>query len=311
MILRNYLLKKPRRALLFGLLMLPIVTKSQEYVNIFSINCGENKKTSTLNNSNSTAIKTFEANLTLPIEINDKLVILTGINFDSNVLQLFPNQNYNNLYATRIKLGAKINHSEKWSGTYLILPKIASDYVNITDHDYYLGGLLLWKYTKNKKKNFKIGMYASSEAFGLFISPIIGLYYLSPNNRFETNVAFPGEFDLNYGFTKATKIGLDYTARGNSYRQTHKGLPDFYVQNNSLEFATYIQNTSLYKNILLRLKMGISNNKFEAYSVNQKIELQLANFKFGDSRTLLNDNLKSSLFLKLEAIYRFNFVPKK
>lgn len=304
------LFRRTQQFLLIGIFMFPILTNSQEYVNIFSVNYGENNTTSSINNSFISSIKTFETNLTIPFVINDKLIFITGVNFDSNTLQLFPNQNYNNLYSTRIKIGTKINHSEKWNSTYLLLPKIASDYVNISGSDFYLGGLIVWRYTKNKKQNFKFGLYSSNESFGLFISPILGLYYKSLNNRFETNLALPCEFDLNYGITNATKIGFEYVARGSSFKQTNNGIRDIYIENNSVEFATYIQNTSLYKKVLLRLKIGFSNNKFKAYSINQKIDLQFTNFKFGDNRTLLNDNLKSSLFLKLEAIYRFDIVSK-
>ena len=125
------------------------------------------------------------------IVLNKKYAIITGIDFNSNTLQLFPYPNYNHLYSTQLKAGIKITHSEHWSGTYILLPKLASDYINLSSDDLYLGGAIALKYKKNKNLNYSFGCYGSTEAFGLYISPLIGLYYLSPDSRFEMKLSLP------------------------------------------------------------------------------------------------------------------------
>ena len=53
------------------------------------------------------------------------------------------------------------------------LSKVASDYNNFTNNDLYLAGAIVFKYQKKDNLNYKFGMYASNEANGLFVSPII------------------------------------------------------------------------------------------------------------------------------------------
>ncbi|SHG50548.1 hypothetical protein SAMN05443549_104263 [Flavobacterium fluvii] len=299
-----------KKLLIILFLLVSNFSNSQGFVDLFSINYGKSAATAYENSSQTTTITNFDTNLTLPIELNDKYAIITGGDFSLNKLQLFPDSGYNNLYLTRIKAGINITHSEHWSGTYILLPKISSDYVNLGMDDFYMGGVAVLKYKKNKNLSYKFGFYASDEAFGLFISPIIGIYYLNPNARFEINLYLPNDGDLNYKLTDKTKIGMDFVGRGKSFKLTTDGVRSSYAENNSMEFSSYLQNNSLNKNVLLRLKLGFSTNSFEVYPIDQKIDFATSLFKFGDNRTQLNGNLSSSLFLKIEAIYRFDIASR-
>ncbi len=299
-----------KKLVFISFLLLSQWSNSQSYVDLFSINYGKSAETEYENGSQTTTITNLDADFTLPIELNEKQAIITGIDFSNNTLQLFPDANYNNLYLTRIKAGINITHSEHWSGTYIILSKIASDYINLSMEDFYIGGVAVLKYKKNKNLSYKFGIYASDEAFGLFITPLIGLYYLDSSTRFEMNLYLPNNADLNYSLTKKTKIGTDFVARGKSFKLTTDGVRSSYAENNSLEFSSYLQNNSLIKNVLIRLKIGFSTNSFEVYPIEQKIAFATTLFKFGDNRTQLNTNLSSSPFIKIEAIYRFDIISK-
>ncbi len=174
-----------KKLIFISLLFLSQFSNAQKYVDLFSINYGKSAVTSYENGSQSTTITNIDIDFTLPIKLDEKNAIITGIDFSNNILQLFPDASYNNLYLTRIKTGINIIHSEHWSGTYIFLPKISSDYINVSMEDFYIGGLVVLKYRKRNNLSYKFGLYAGNEAFGLFISPVIGLYYLSPNSSFE------------------------------------------------------------------------------------------------------------------------------
>ena len=290
----------------FLLLLICSLVHSQSYVDLLTINYTKSNAASYANSSEKTALSNFEIALSIPIIINDKYVFITGIDFNKNAIQLFPNYSNNSLFLTRLKAGIKIQHSEKWSGPYIFLPKVASDYINITNNDLYLGGAIVFKYKKNENLNYKFGMYASNEAYGLFVTPLLGMYYKSPNTKFEMNVTFPTDLDLNYSATKKTKIGIDYSALGKSFKMSIENSQTAYAENNSLQFSTYIQNNSIAKNILFRIKTGFSTNTYQVYSINQKIDFRFSAFKFGDHRTQINTILSGSPFIMFESIYRFD-----
>lgn len=283
---------------------------AQGFVDLFSINYGKSAATTYENSSQSTTISNFETNLTLPIQLNEKYTVITGGDFSFNKLQLFPDSNYNNLYLTRVKAGVNITHSERWSGTYMLLAKFSSDYINLSSDDFYTGGVAVLKYKKNKNLGYKFGLYASKEAYGLFVSPIIGFYYLSPSNRFEMNFYLPNDADINYKLSEKTKTGIDFVASGKTFKLTTNNARSSYVENNALEFSSYLQNNSLCKNILVRLKAGFSTNNFKVYPIDQKIDFATSLLRFGDHRTQLNKDLSIGFFAKIEAIYRFDIASK-
>ena len=287
-------------------LLLPFLGSAQEFIDLFSINYGKSQKTTFEDTSINTDITTFQTNLILPIVLNEKYIAITGVNFSSYKLQLFPSSEKNHLYSTNLRAGLSVKHSEHWSGIYLFLPKVASDYKNLNSEDIYLGGLALLKYKRDERFGYGFGLYSSSEAYGMSVVPIVTFYYQSPNKRFEVNAFMPNDADINYSLADKTRVGVDFLGHGNSYKLTTDNVRSKYVENNSIDFSTYVQRSVLDKKILLRLKMGYSLNDFRVYPIDQKLNLQILALKFGDNRTPVLENKSNTLLLKLEAIYRFD-----
>ncbi|MFE3869062.1 DUF6268 family outer membrane beta-barrel protein [Flavobacterium sp. LS2P90] len=292
-------------------LILPFLCNAQEYIDLFSVNYGKSQKTTFEDSSVNTSISTFQTNLTLPIVLNEKYIAVTGVNFSSYNLQLFPDSNNNHLYSTNLRAGLSVKHSGHWSGLYLFLPKVASDYINVSSEDVYLGGLALLKYKRNENFGYGLGLYGSSEAFGMSVVPIVTFYYHSPNKRFEINAFMPNDADINYSLTDKTKIGVDFLGHGNSYKLTTENVRSTYVVNNSIDFSAYVQQGLFNKKILLRLKMGYLLNDFRVYPIDQKLDLQILVLRFGDNRTRLFQDKSNTILFKMEAIYRFDLSKVK
>lgn len=295
-----------RKILQLLFLMLPFLCTAQEYIDLFSINYGKSQEKTFENSSVNTSISTFQTNLTLPVVLNEKYTAVTGVNFSSYSLQLFPDSNNNHLYSTNLRVGLSVKHSEHWSGLYLFLPKVASDYINVNSEDIYLGGLAVLKYKRNENFGYGLGLYGSSEAYGMSVVPIVTFYYHSPNKRFEINGFMPNDADINYSLTDKTRIGVDFLGHGNSYKLTTDNIRSNYVENNSIDFSSYVQRSVFDKKILLRLKLGYSLNEFRVYPMDQKLDLQILALKFGDNRTRLFEDKSNTILLKMEAIYRFD-----
>ena len=286
------------------LFLMPITILAQDYVDIFKTSYAYTFNSKFENTTENTDVNTFETSLILPFEINKNITLITGLNFDYNQLMLFPNAEETNLYSTTIRIGFATTFSEKWSSTIVLLPKVASDYSSISSKDFYLGGFAIFKNTKRKNLFYRYGFYVSDEAFGLTFTPIIGCYYLSPDNKFEADISLPIATNINYNFG-AISIGFDYFGIGRSYNLKPENDQNHYVEQNRLEFANYVQFNSLSKNILFRFKLGYTDNEHKVYEQGDKIDFKFIAFNIDDNRTLLNPKLSGSLFFRLEAIYRF------
>ncbi|MDT0555466.1 DUF6268 family outer membrane beta-barrel protein [Patiriisocius hiemis] len=299
------------KKILFFLLFVPAIVVGQDYVDLLKIGYGQTFNNDFVDTEESTFVKSFEADLTIPVVLNDNHALITGAVFSRNNLQLFPEASFTSLYSTILKVGLASTYNEKWSSTLVLLPKIASDYNEITGDDFYFGGVALLKYQKNEHLKYRFGLYASSEAFGIFSTPIFGWYYLSPNSKFEMDVSLPISTDINYTSGSIT-YGLDYYGIGRSFRlYNEEGVSESYVDLASLEFASYIQFNALQKSVLLRAKFGYSSNNYEIYPDGQTIDLGLSAFAFGDNRTQLNPDISGGFFVKFEAVYRFNITSSE
>ncbi|MCW8981513.1 MULTISPECIES: DUF6268 family outer membrane beta-barrel protein [Altibacter] len=311
------------KKILLVALLLPLCLHAQEYVDLIRIGYGQTFNNTYVDAPGNTFVKSFEADITLPVVLNEKHAFITGIAFSRNNLQLYPKtdadifyfgvgkNNFASLYSTTLKLGLASAYNDVWSSTIVLLPKIASDYEKITGDDFYFGGLALLKYQKTENLKYRFGFYATSEAFGLFTTPIVGWYYLSPSTKFEMDMSLPIAADISYSFDTVS-VGLDYFGIGRSFRlYGETETSQAYVDLSSLEFASYVQFNTLQKQVLLRAKFGYSSNNFEVYPDGETIDLGLSAFSFGDDRTQLNPDLNGGFFLKFEAIYRFSIASEE
>ena len=299
-----------KKTFLFFLLISPLLSNSQEYIDVINVSYAKSEETKFRNNPENTTISIFDSKVLLPVVINPKTAIITGFDFNIKNLQLFPNAAFSDLYYTRLKLGVNTEHSDKWTGSYALLPVISSDYKKLSFDDVYMGGIVIMTYKKNKGLNYKFGVYTGTQASGYFITALLGIYYKIPNSNYEITALMPGILDVNYGISNTTKVGIDYKGTSEAFKFHDENVLKTYVENSSLEFSSYIENNSITKNLLLRLKTGLATNKYEVYAVDDKFNLNITPIKIGDDRTKLNQKMNSSLFFRFEAIYRFNLSTK-
>ncbi|WP_310993281.1 DUF6268 family outer membrane beta-barrel protein [Aequorivita marina] len=290
-------------------LLLPLAAGAQDYVDLFRVSYGQALNNNFEGSASNTNVTSFDLGFTLPIVLNENHALISGADFSLNSVQLYPKTAYVNLYSTNLKLGMASTWSEKWSTTVVLLPKVASDYNSISSKDFYFGGFALLKLKRNPNFKYRFGIYATQEAFGLFTTPILGWYYLSPNKRFEMDVSLPIAADISYKLG-TTSIGIDYFGIGRSYNFQTKNSPPRYADLSSLEFAGYLQFNAFEESVLLRAKVGYSSNNYETYAQGDKIDLGISAISIGDDRTQFNPSLNGGIFLKFEAIYRFHLKEK-
>jgi hypothetical protein len=128
------------------------MVNAQDYLDILKVSHSQ----ATLGNvtdSLETDVRNTNIELYLPIPITSKAVILAGFTYENTGLGEmffdFGGSQYDfvngskSLIMTRLNLGMKIKHGNKWSGTYVALPKLASDFSNLGSDDFQMGGLAL------------------------------------------------------------------------------------------------------------------------------------------------------------------------
>lgn len=284
---------------------------AQNYVDIAKLNYGFMPNVPFGESTNSTDVHDIDVGLVYPIKVSDKLAIITGLDYSDQIMRLTPLNDISNLYSAGLRLGASIKHSDKWSGLYVAIPKMAGDFGKISSKDFQFGGVAVWKYTKSENLKYKIGIYASSESFGLITIPIVGGYYLSPNKKFEANLSLPIAFDINYKIAKPIRVGLDFNAIVRSYELSGDALSNFYVHRWVKELGLFLQFDLFQESLILKTRLLYAFNDFGLYQDNDNITLAVPATEIGDDRVRWNNELGSVLGFKASLIYRFQLQTEK
>jgi hypothetical protein len=283
---------------------------AQNYIDIARFGYGNTPLNTFENTSEKTTVEEYGLQLTFPIVLNDKTIILTGLSADRSRLKLDPDfTGHTSLTKVRLQLGLNQVYSEKWSGMFVLLPSIASDFDVISKNDFQLGLLTLFTYKKKENLKFKLGFYTNTENYGPLFVPLLGMYYLSPNQKFESTLLLPGQADFNYQLAKKTALGINFDGMTSSYN-LHESIyvpKGQYVVRSVIELYTYLQ-FQLGKSLYAKTKVGYSISRtYKVFDNDDKVDLSLSSFYFGDDRTQLNTNFETGAIFKVELFYRIHF----
>jgi hypothetical protein len=289
------------------LLLGSTLASAQNYLDIARLNFG-NTAMEDVDGNQETDITNVNLEFLYPTPINDKTILITGFTAENTSLDFNGAAGFTSegLTMTRLNLGAKIYHSSKWTGTYLLLPKLASNFNNIGGADFQFGAIALLEYRHKNRFRTKYGLYSSSEEFGAIITPLLGVYYRTPNNKFYIDAAFPIRMEANYGISKQFSLGADLRTSIKSYNMGG-GIVDTYVQEESIRFALYAGYSFMKDQLIVRAKAGLDTTDYGLYQSGQTVGAQILTIPLGtDKRDRLNDEFVSSLFVGFDVIYRLD-----
>lgn len=304
---KNFAHRLCKNLLVFILLFFITNAFGQKYVDIAKLYYGITPQNNFVNSDSSTRLKELGFDVTLPVLINSTDAILTGLIYERIQTKFFESDPEVTISVTGLRIGLSKKHSDAWSGTYLLIPKLASDFKNIGRKDFQLGAIALLKYTKRDDLNYKLGVYYNSELFSPFIVPLFGLYYLSPNQKFETNLTLPFLVDMNYKLHDRLNIGINFFGQVRSYHLTN--VPSInsggYVVKTTNDLYSYLK-FNLSKGVSIQTRFGYSlGRSYRVYDENEKITFGSVLIKVGDDRQQLNTDFSNGFVFQATLLYRF------
>lgn len=290
---------------IFILLGYTSITISQNYIDLAKFSYAISPENTFATTNAKTTLREMNGDVTTPIVINDGSAFLTGIVYENFSASFNPGRIEESITSFTLKLGVNLKHNSKWSGSYMLLPKIASDLKNISNRDFQLGAAVLLKYTKTDNFNYKFGVYGSNELFGPFIVPLFGFYYLNPLEKLEIKALLPLSVDLNYSIIKEFRLGFNYSGQIRSYNlNTSVGSEENpYLVKSAKDAYLYLQYG---KGNGLNFQLGLGRSVGRMYSIyNEKVAFGLPLVYFNDNRTQLNNSFSDGWLFKASLFYRF------
>lgn len=288
------------------LLFCSSIVKSQNYIDLFKLDYSISPGSTFDNSENGNTLNEINGDLTIPVAINDSFALLTGVVYENISASFASGRSEESFTGLTLKLGASIKHNSKWSGSYIFLPKISSDFRTISNRDFQLGGAVLLNFIKSDQLIYKFGVYGNKEQFGAFIVPLFGFYYLNSSQKFEMKVLLPLALDLNYLVAKDFRVGLNFKGEIRSY---NINIPfgaekDRYLVKGARDLYTYCQYGT---NNGVNFRLGIGRSIGRLYRIyDEKVTLAVPLFYFGDNRKQLNTDFSDSWLYKVSVFYRFS-----
>lgn len=282
---------------------------SQNYFDVVNFTYTTTPPNTFDNSSEQTTIEEFAIDFNIPVAINANNVLLTGLYANKTSVDLDANMPNVNLHVLGLNLGINRTFNDKWSATFMVLSKLASDKIALSNNNLQLAFLSLFANKKSDDLNWRYGLYANTEQYGLMIVPILGLYYKSDNNKFEADLNLPIIADINYRLSNKFWLGMGFDGLGTTYNLSKQGysMNGAYVVKTSNELVSYLR-FQISKTILFNAKVGYAIGRtYDVYNSNDKINFALTNIYFGDDRTRLNERFKDGVIFKFELLYRLYF----
>jgi len=251
---------------------------------------------------------TFDA--TVPVELNEKFALITGFIGESLGSQVEPNDsNITQVYGTTLKFGLNVKYNDRFSMQYVLLPKISSDFIELSSDDFQLGAVVLAKYKKSDFFTWKYGLYYNQELFGPFFVPLLGFYMHRPDSRWEFNLTLPLLAEVNYNLTNNLQTGARFNAFVRTYNLNKAVFTENgeYLQKTSQELQAFLRFFPV-KGLIIEGGIGFTvGRRFDIYNDRDKMKWGLSAFNFGDDRPEPeNPQLKNGMIFSLRAIYRYD-----
>jgi hypothetical protein len=282
---------------------------AQDYVDVARVHYAGSSINSFDGSSSGSRLDEVGLDLTVPIVLNDRFSILSGGIYEGIRTQLYPDSERESIQSFTLKAGVNWKHNDKWSGTYVFLPKVASDFKKpLVRKDFQFGGLALLKYNHSENLKYKVGIYGNTELFGPWVVPILGLYYLSPSKRFEINATLPLAADLNYKISPLVHVGTNFFGLVRTYHLSEgfagTGVGAGYVARSTNELFTYLR-LNFGKTSIVQLKVGTSlGRSYRVYYENDQVGLGIPLKYFNDTREQVNVDFEDGLIGQVVYIYR-------
>ena len=235
----------------------------------------------------------------IAIQLKNKNVFIFGLSINS---LLFDNQpkisNNEKYYTTSLQIGYTQNWNEKFSTMLVVVPKISSDFKDISKEDYQIGGLLLFTIKSRENLKYKFGVYYNSEYFGPFIVPLLGIDW-QPNDKVQLFGNLPINLTFAVKLNNKLTTGLYFQAPAGSYRLGEENL-NAYLQKTTQELSLFF-DSYLTKNIVMTIKGGYTfGRSYRLYSQNDKLNMKLSAFDFGKERNQLNEDFNDGFIFELK-----------
>jgi len=148
----------------------------------------------------------------------------------------------------------------------------------------------------------RFGALYNGEVFGPLLVPLIYTDW-QLSERWNINGTFPISLKASYTFNDRLSGGYSHFGFITTYSINEPEFDSDYIERNSIDETIFLR-WRLAGNIHLETRFGYSLSRvYQQFSEDDKMDLRLSLFAFGDNRTQKNVNFNSGPIASLRVVY--------
>jgi hypothetical protein len=246
-------------------------------------------------------------NLKVPIVINDKFIWYSEITYTNATVtndETFPLDNANpiNLNAFILQTGLITKVNESTAVQVLLVPRFMTDFQDVNSKNLQFGAIGLIEKRYSKTFMMRFGLLYNQELFGTMLTPLVHLDW-QIGNHWSIVGLLPIFAKVNYAVSDNTSVGFSHFGLTTTYRLGDQAYRNDYIERTSIDLSLYIRQR-IVNNFHIEGRLGHTlNRKYGQYAEDEKLDLRLIIFNFGDNRVQKNVNFANGIIANIRLVY--------
>ncbi len=248
-------------------------------------------------------------NLIVPIVLNEKQIWYNNINYmqwnvNNNVDMADNLANPIKLHGLILRTGLIHKFSNKNSIQAVFIPRLMTDFKNITNKHFQFGGTFIYEKMYHERLKIGYGVLYNQEAFGSNVVPLVNLEW-KMSESWSMSGLLPINSKIKYKVNEKLKLGIYHFGLVTSYRLGKEAYQNDYIERRSIDIGLFARY-KISGGIHIEGRYGYSfGRSYAQYNQNDKIDLALPLTTIGDNRTQLNENsnFRNGAYANVRLVY--------
>lgn len=184
----------------------------------------------------------------------------------------------------------------------LFAPRFMTDFEDANGKNWQFGGIALYEKRYNDKLLFRFGLLYNQELFGPILTPLIDMDWRI-SDKWSIVGLVPIYLKVNYHASDNMIVGISHFGLTTTYRLGNPAYVNDYIERTSIDLSLFLRQR-IAGNIHIEGRLGHTlNRKYAQYTEDQKLDLRLIIFNFGDDRVQKNTNFQNGIIANIRLIY--------
>jgi len=190
------------------------------------------------------------------------------------------------------------------------VPRFMTDFENVNGKNWQFGAIGLYEKRYHEKLMMRFGLLYNQELFGPILTPLVHIdWQFAP--KWSIVGMLPIYAKINYHASENLTMGFSHFGLTTTYRLGNIAYENDYIERSSIDLTLFLRQR-IVGNIHIEGRFGYAlSRKYEQYAEDQKLDLRIIIFNFGDNRIVKNTGFNDGLIANIRVVYNLPLTDRE